>query len=203
MNVLSFTVGTSNHTFSGFLTLLNPVCQQCDPNSITSQQCQRYGIMRPQKKWFVGMKNWNPIESTYSELVIDVASFIQAQEYENSTFCFISSLMLITTLQKGKSFPFVMWQTFLVNSHWADVGLFKIRCTSNGHSLSSWISYSFLINLSDNLSIVYSKSAAFILFLSVLACQTSILMYLDTSNVFPSLSQKGQNTTLSLLVLEH
>jgi hypothetical protein len=54
------------------------------------------------------MTNCNLIESTYPELAIAVASVIQAQEYENSTFCSISSLMLIKTLQKGKSFPFVM-----------------------------------------------------------------------------------------------
>lgn len=79
-----------------------------DPDSITSQQYQGYEITRLKKEWLVGMTNRNLIESTYPELAIAVASLIQTQEYENSTFCSISSLMLITTLQKGKSFPFVM-----------------------------------------------------------------------------------------------
>ena len=79
-----------------------------DPESVTSQQYQGYEITRPKKEWLVGMTNCNLIESTYPELATAVASLIQAQEDENSTFCSISSLMLITTLQKGKSFPFVM-----------------------------------------------------------------------------------------------
>ena len=133
------------------------------------------------------MTKWNLIESTYSVQAIVVASLIQPREYENSTFYFIFSFMLTTRLQK-EPLPFVMWQTFPVNSSEVDIGLFKIRCTLDGHSLSNWISYSSLIKLSDNLSIVYSKSACFYLVLSMFACQISILMYLATNHAFSSFS---------------
>lgn len=155
---------TSKRASNGFLTQLSPVCQWWDPNSITCQQYQGHEIMRPEKKWLVGMTNWNLIESTYPGLAIAEASLIQAQEDENLTFGFISSSMLITTLQKRKSFPFVMWQTFPVNSYYADTGLFKIRCALNGHSPSHGISHSSFIKLSAHLSIVYSKSDGFYLF---------------------------------------
>jgi hypothetical protein len=118
----------------------------------------------------------NLIGSTYPESATAMASLTQAWEYENSMFCTLPSLMLIITLWKGKSFPFVMWQTFLLNSYWVDIGLFKIRCTWDGHSLDSWISYSSLLKLSDNLSIAYLKYACFYLILSMFVCQISILM---------------------------
>lgn len=62
-----------------------------DPDSITSQQYQGCASTRLKKEWPVGMTNEILIESTYPELAIAVASLIRLQNYENSTFCSISS----------------------------------------------------------------------------------------------------------------